>query len=266
MVSINNPYYVYVNSRNRLDGTDSDFSYNVKFPPGLDVDHVTVLNALIPKSYYLIQLGHNTFDLQEGNSIVTIPIPVGNYLLNAFRLTLQGLLNNYSPNGWTYAVTYPSSSGADTGKYTYSVIGFSSPPAIIVQDHVFEPLGFSQNTVNTFNNIGVLESANVLKLQSEDRLLIHSNIVNNPGFDDILVSINAATNVNFSSISYVNYAPEYNAKLLNKNLNTYRFTILNEDGRILALNGLNMNITLLFYKRDIALQQIRDFIKVITEK
>ena len=79
MVSINNPYYVYVNSRNRLDGTDSDFSYNVKFPPGLDVDHVTVLNALIPKSYYLIQLGHNTFDLQEGNSIVTIPIPVGNY-------------------------------------------------------------------------------------------------------------------------------------------------------------------------------------------
>lgn len=264
-MSIVNNYYVYVNSRDRLSGTDSNFTYNIAFPPDIDVDHITVLNALIPKSYYLIQAGHTEFSLQEGSTIVVISIPVGNYLLNTFRTMLQTLLNNASPNSWSYTVTYPPSSGPDTGKFTYSVTGNSSQPSIIVQDHVYEPLGFSRNTTNTFVN-GTLESSNVLKLQSEDRLLIHSNIVNNPGRDDILVSINAATNVNFSSISYTNYAPEYNAKVLNPNQNTYSFSLLNEDGRLMDLNGLNLNLTLLFYKKDNALQQIRDFLKALSEK
>ena len=259
-----NAYYVYVNSRDRLAGTDSQFSYNINFPSDIDVDHVTVLNALIPKSYYLIQVGHNTFDLDENGIIVTIPIPIGNYLLNAFRATVQTLLNTYSPNHWTYTITFPSSASAQTGKFTYQVSGNSSQPSIIVQDHVYEPLGFTRFTTNKFVS-NSLKSPNVLKLQSEDRLLIHSNLVNNPGRDDILVSINAATNVNFSSIAYINYAPEFDAKRLNQNLNTYNFYLMNEDGLIMDLNGLNLNITLLFYKQDNALSQIRDVFELMLE-
>ena len=41
-----------------------------------------------------------------------------------------------------------------------------------------------------------LTSTCVIKLQSEDRLLIHSNITNNSGHDDVLVSINSTTSIN----------------------------------------------------------------------
>ena len=50
-------YYVYINSRERIAGTDENFTYNIQFPDGFDFTHVVCLNVLIPKSYYLIQNG-----------------------------------------------------------------------------------------------------------------------------------------------------------------------------------------------------------------
>lgn len=62
---VTNPHYVYVNSRDRIAGTDENFTYNVNFPPNVEFTHVVCLNALIPKSYYLIQDGpfENVFQL-----------------------------------------------------------------------------------------------------------------------------------------------------------------------------------------------------------
>ena len=57
MSFVTNPYYVYINSREREAGTDENFTYNIQFPDGLDFTHVVCLNVLIPKSYYLIQNG-----------------------------------------------------------------------------------------------------------------------------------------------------------------------------------------------------------------
>ena len=73
---VTNPYYVYINSRDRISGTDENFSYNIQFPEGFDFTHVVCLNALIPKSYYLIQSGgvENIFYLKENLTTVTISI------------------------------------------------------------------------------------------------------------------------------------------------------------------------------------------------
>ena len=51
-----------------------NFTYNIQFPEGYEYDNVVCLNALIPKSYYLIQTGplENIFQLQEDNELVTI--------------------------------------------------------------------------------------------------------------------------------------------------------------------------------------------------
>ncbi len=115
-----NPYYVYVNSRDRLSGTDENFTYNVQFPEGFEYDHVVCLNALIPKSYYLIQDGplENIFQLDENGTTVTISVPIGSYLLPAFKTTIGTLLTNNSPNGLTYTLTFPNGSGANNGKWT----------------------------------------------------------------------------------------------------------------------------------------------------
>ena len=106
-----NPYYVYVNSRERIAGTDENFTYAINFPQDHDFDTVVCLNALIPKSYYLIQDGtfENIFQLQE-NTVVTVTVPIGSYLLSAFRTTIGALLTAASPNGLTYTLTYPATS------------------------------------------------------------------------------------------------------------------------------------------------------------
>lgn len=261
-----NPYYVFINSRDRISGTDEDFTYNIQFPAGFEFTHVVCLNALIPKSYYLIQAGENTFQLQENSTTVTISVPIGSYLLNAFSSTIATLLTNASPNGLTYTVTYPALSGADTGKWTYTQNNGSITSSLIFNSTLFEPFGFSANSTNTFTGTTLISTC-VIKLQSEDRLLIHSNCVNNPTKDDVLVSINSTTSINYSSIAYLCPAPEFYARLLQSpNNSTYSFCLKDEDGRIVQLNGLNMNITLLFYKKDDIFERLRNFLKLTVLK
>jgi len=42
-------HYVYVNSRDRLSGTDENFTYNINFPPNVDFTHVVCLDAAYPE-------------------------------------------------------------------------------------------------------------------------------------------------------------------------------------------------------------------------
>lgn len=261
-----NPYFVYVDSRKRISGTDSNFTYNIAFPDDHNYDRVVVLDALIPKSYYLIQAGYNTFQLKENATIVTITVPIGSYLLKTFQTVVGGLLTSSSPNSLTYTITYPASTGPDTGMFTYTQTNGAIVSSLIFNTTLFEPFGFLSGSTNVFTGT-TLVSTCVIKLQSEDRLLIHSNIVNNPNRDDILVSINAATNVNYSSIQYINYSPEYSSKVLSSDNNsTYNFSLTDENNLLLSTNGLNLNFTLMFYKKDPIFQQLRDFIKLLINK
>jgi len=104
-------------------------------------------------------------------------------------------------------------------------------------------------------------------LQSEDRLLLHSNIVNNPGRDDILISINSSTSVNYSSIAWTCPSPEFYCRLLSSKKNsTYSFSLTDENGDLIQLNGLNLNLTLLLFKVDPIYDQIRSFFRMLVHK
>lgn len=265
MAFISSQFFVYVNSSNRLSGTNGNFSYAVDLPDDHNFTHVTVIDATIPKSYYLIQEGYNTFQLQENGTTVTISIPIGNYLLTAWTTTLSGLLTTNSPNGWTYTVSYPTGTFAETGKLTYAVTGNSSQPSIITTNTLYEPFGFLAGTTNTFVS-NSLTSTTVIKLQSEDRLLISSDIISNPNSDNILVAINAGDVVPFSTITYENSNPDYNTHEIIQGKKTMHVAIANEDGINLALNGLNMNMTLLFYRKENIMDIIKKFIQLLVIK
>ncbi|HRP36492.1 MAG TPA: hypothetical protein PLS50_01645 [Candidatus Dojkabacteria bacterium] len=114
-------HYVYINSRERVSGTEN-FTYNIAFPDGIDFTHVVCLNALIPKSYYLIQdgSGENVFQLQEDDVIVTITVPIGSHTRDSFKIVISGLLTANSPNGLSYALSYSPNTGPSTGKWTYT--------------------------------------------------------------------------------------------------------------------------------------------------
>ena len=263
MSFVTNPYYVFINSRDR-DGTDENFTYNIRFPTGYEFDRVVVLNALIPKSLFSTSRRQRKYILFErkwynceNSSTCRI-------------ISIISIQNNYkywqaSPNGKTSTLTYPSISGADTGKWTIIKNNNIITSSLIFNDHFFEPFGFYLGSTNVF--IGnELTSTCVIKLQSEDRLLIHSNVCANPN-DDVLVTINSTTSINYSSINYVCPAPEFYSRILSSQKNnTYNFTLTDENNELIHLNGLNLNITLFFYKVDQIFDQIRNFMKLIIMK
>ena len=183
---IANRQHFYVDSRNRISGTDSNFTFAIPLKKDETFTHVCILDAVIPKSYYLIRAGKNTFTLVENGTLITVTIPTGNYSRRSFQATLQTLLTAASLNGWTYTITYPTAtSAADTGKYIYTVTNNSgSQPSFIFTTNVFEQLGFNLNSTHTFSN-NTITSANVIKMQQEDALFIHSDIASN-GKDSIL--------------------------------------------------------------------------------
>ena len=56
---------VYVNSRERLSGDNSDFSYKINFPDENKYTKVSLIDISIPKSYYMVNNGKNQFTRNE---------------------------------------------------------------------------------------------------------------------------------------------------------------------------------------------------------
>lgn len=240
----------YINSRNRLSGTDSSFNYQLDMPPDNNFDSVVVLQAGIKKSYYLIEIDENTFTLSENSMTTIITIPPGNYTRKSFQTVLQTLLNASSPNLWTYSVSFPTvSSAADTGKYTFTVSGNGGiQPLFIFTSFLYEQMGFNSNSTNPFVTDS-LTCTNVINLSLEDTLFLHSDICRNHD-DNILQDIYTAGNSTYSSIKFDNYCVEQYAKEISYNKsNVYNFYLTDEDGIFMDLNGQNIVITLMVYKR-----------------
>jgi hypothetical protein len=264
MALINDSQIYYINSNDRINGTASDFTVNLVIDPTREYNRVCVLQALIPQSYWLIESDYNTFTLIENETSVIVSITPGNYNRKSLSLVLSTILSSTSPNGWKYVVSYPNAgSEADTGFYTYTVSGNgSSQPSFQFESYCYEPLGFDANSTNIFVN-NVLTSTNVIKLSPEDQLFIHSDICSNKN-DDILQDIYAGGAATYSSILYQCIDVEaYSKSFVNAGCSSYRFYLTDENETILDLNGQNMVITLVLYKKNTVWAMLPDFLKYI---
>lgn len=252
-----------INSRDRTSGTDSNFSFTLDVSPGDHFDRAYIYQLAIPKSYYVIQEGYNTFTVTE---VVdrTITIPAANYGRKSFQTKVKTLLNTGAPVGWTYDITYPDINEGDTGKYTFIVSGNggTQPVFNFTNSFVFENLGFNKNSINPFV-ANSLESVNVIKLQAEDSLQIHSNICQN-GNSNILLTVYGSGNPNFSTITYQCTDVEGSAQpMTSESNNIYNFYLTNEDDEPMDLNGQNWNFTLRLFKRYTFVETVMSFIDVV---
>jgi hypothetical protein len=95
---------VYVNSRNRIGDTDSNFQYYFEEIKNsmFNFTKVTLLSISIPKTYYLIST--NSFFLNEGDDTIQLSMLIGNYNVLSFTQTLSTLLSSNSPNRFVYNV------------------------------------------------------------------------------------------------------------------------------------------------------------------
>ena len=236
----------YINSANRIEGSGSDFSYCLSIPIHSNFTYCSVIQASIPKSYYLVQENQNTFTLDENGTEYTITMPIGNYNRSSFIIKLQSLLNDIG--SWTYVVTAPDTSNGDpeTGKLTYSVSGNGGvQPKFIFTLYLYETMGFNKNSTVSFVG-NSLTSSNVINLQKESTLFIHSDLANNDT-DNILQDVYTEDSSDYGRIIYRNTDLEKNSKQITTLDNVYRFYLTDENGLSINLNGLSWQMTIILY-------------------
>jgi len=236
----------------------------MKVPPGNDFTHACVLDVSIPKSFYLIDTPNNTFTLIEGKESATVTITPGNYSIRNLMVEVATALNSASPNNFVYEVTYPVPTAPDTGLLTFSVSANSGvqPSFQFSYNNVADVLGFARNSTNTFVSSD-LTSTQVIDLQRESTLYIHSNLVGNDK-DDVLQEVFANSNPDYSRIVWQCTCQELSSRTLASRAlsNVYRFTLTNEDGVAINLNGQDMQITICLYKKTTISQLLTQAIKL----
>ena len=95
------------------------FTYTINLPSQHRFNRICLTRIILPKSWYTVHIGQNTFVLNEGKQSVTIVIPPANYNRRSFALVCQQALSAASPNGFTYEITFPNYLvEGDDGKYT----------------------------------------------------------------------------------------------------------------------------------------------------
>jgi len=240
-----------VNSANRLSGTPYSFQVKLNIDNNQKYDRVSLLSAVVAKTYYQVQAGSNTFQLSENETATLIVIPVGTYSRDSFANVLAGLLTANSANEWIYTITYPNlRTAAETGLFTYSVTGNngSQPQFIMGSDNIHNQLGFQPNT--TYSFVGnSLKSNHVCNFSSEPCIYIKSDICYNAvSSDNILQEIYTAGFPYNSFISYTNFNPEFNYKTLVNHNGLYNFYITDSNGVFLDTNGIDSTFTIMIWK------------------
>jgi hypothetical protein len=199
--------------------------------------------------------GYNTFTLTEKAVSTTITIPIGSYNKINLSSVLSTLLTAGSVtlgNNWTYVVSNPSPTVADTFKFTFTVSGNGAfqPTITMASTSPFRQLGFEESTAYPFV-ANVLVSVNAINLAYVLRMFIKSNIsdIATDGILDEILSVGSFAPQ--SVLFYQQYNIDLNTKIFNKtNFNSWNFSITDSYGQLIDFNGISWAFTLVFYQRN----------------
>ena len=221
-----------LNSRSRIDGTSSDFSINVDYDHTVKYNKITLLSAVVPKSYYLFK--SVSFVLSEDGVQTTINIPDGNYTRKSIIATLTTLLqeNSTLSQYLTYNITYDNQTSAtepDTGKFHYTIDGNTEEyPVSFIFDSDEQPasaMGFNSYSTNTFiNGYSTLDSTNVISLQLENMLFLTCDGIEDDK-NNILCPLVTSTFSTYSYIHFQNVDPYMSAHSFKVGKKILRFAI-----------------------------------------
>lgn len=258
--SVTPPLIINFNSKDRVSGTNSNFN-SVPVDLGNNAfDTVCLVQASIPKSFFNMPSGYNTFTLIENDGVtttsVTITIPPGNYTRINLQSVLTTLLTDNSPDGLTYTVNYPASTQADTFRYTFSADASDiyTISFVFTSRSPYRQLGFEIGTY-TFSEITLvlqeLVSVNSLNLSYILRAFIKSNIVTD-ATDSILEEILSFGSYPASSVvHYIQYNFDMNSRKLSQSAkNSWNFVLQDAFGQEIDLNGVSWAFSCVFFQRN----------------
>ena len=193
--------------------------------------HISVVNCIIPYSFYNINLSNNILIYIVNGVSYTVNITIGNY--NAIQLALY-----FQSNMAGFNCIYNSI----TNKYTFSsTANFSFSPI----SSCLKILGFVYT--DSVNNS--LTSFNCVNLQSVQCLHIQSNFLtgninsSNIYLQNTLATIPVNSQPN-SNIVYENNGSVFTTNLYSNILSEISIKIVDQDNNIIDTNGLHWSITL----------------------
>jgi hypothetical protein len=262
--------FFYISSGTQLSETVSTFSAELQIPDSEEYDRISLTQCLIPLSYYVISAGLNVFQLNENGVSVPITVPPGNYDAVNLPAVVVPLLNAASPNMLTYTMTFPNpATDPQTGKFTYTVssnsdlVYFAFPPG---QDIAIR-FGFDRGETEYFTpdnpNDGksTLISPNVVDFTAQNAIQIHSNLVAD-AYTDVLQEVYQANVAPVTNITFLNPDPlAYSKALSSSKIKAASFSITDEFGSPIFLNGLDVVLTIIIYKEPDFFERAEAYIK-----
>jgi len=253
--SFSYPTVVSFNSKDRISGSNSSFISNPVDLGSNKYDSVCLLTASIPKSYYNLPTGYNTFTLTEKGVSTTITVPIGSYNKLNLVTVLSALLTAGSVtlgNNWTYSVSNPNTQNApDTFKFTFTVSnnGAFQPTITMTSTSPFRQLGFEQSTAYPFT-ANTLVSVNAINLAYILRMFIKSDICDTSSDGTLAEILSVGSFPPQSVIFFQEFNIDLNTRVFNStNTNSWNFSIVDSFGQLVDFVGIPWAFTLVFYKR-----------------
>lgn len=257
-----------IDSKERDTGQIENFTYTIDI--SIDDDNFTqcaVTSVTIPKTYYDLSVD-SILSVFEGFDSRDIEIPAGNYNVHSIQNVLLKLLNEPAiddPSKPIYQMFYPDCNlENDTKRFTWTVnkdvdvlpISWS----IVGDNRLHDILGFDKDISGTtviefFNNslsIGELTSQNTINLEHTKYIVIKSDMVHNEGAKDLDTAILCRIPIDDTDKTVIHYRllelEDELKSLVNSKRNQYRFSLYDDDNRLLNLNGNQWSMTLFFSK------------------
>ena len=121
-------------------------------------------------------------------------------------------------------------------------------------------MGFEENSTNAFV-LGLLTSVNVLDFIPSSTLFLHSDMVSDT--NSILQELYSNNTIPYSNHVYNCQNIEmYSKKIRSPDSNVFKFSVEDEHGVEINLNGHSILFTLLLYKKDNFTEIFKQFIKL----
>lgn len=247
--STNHPLTFNFSSVDRVEGTPNTNFQSLPIDLGVhNYNSVCLVQASIPRSFYNVPNLYRTFNLIEDGVSTPISLPKGSYNKSNLLTVLKTYLNDNSPNGWVYNITYSSASQGDTFHYIFTISGNTSQPSFQFTDSMFRQLGFDKDT--TYNFVGdSLESVNCIDLAYINRCYIKTDMIqSNDNTLDQILNYGSYQMLSFCYYHQNNF--DLNTRDFNQNNKTsWVFSLVDEYNQIIDLNGIAWSFTVCFFER-----------------
>lgn len=236
-------------SLNSHYGTKNNGTYlsNVYFPfkgilsdnPNIKKKYLTLLNAQIPVSFYIINEYNHRLTLKDigGGGTHNIDLDLGNYSGNTLITELTSKINAGYPH--TVSITLSKS----TGKLTFVFNGQTQFRAD--QSTIKNIIGFDSNMTGT-----TFLMPYPVNLLGTKKLFIKSQVLNISSYDSIstnktnLISTIPVDQPFYNMISYVSAIDTNQHELRLNTLDGIDIQIYDEDDNLINFNNIDWNITL----------------------